>query len=67
MYRSSHAAAAAASIAPAVFFYKLAIGEGRLWILVEILHVGVRRRTVEVVVALFDVLTVVAFIAGKAE
>ena len=54
-------------IPPPVFFDKLAVGKGGLGIFVEILHVGVGGRGVEVEVILFDVLPMVAFVAGEAK
>ena len=46
---------------------EVAVGEGRLRVLVEVLHVRVRRRAVEVEVVLLDVLAVVALAVGQAE
>ena len=46
---------------------QLLIREGGLRILVQILHVGVRRRGVQVEVAFLAVLAVIAFVAGEAE
>ena len=43
------------------------VGKFRLRILVEILHVGVRGRAVEVEVILLDVFAVIALFAGEAE
>jgi hypothetical protein len=40
---------------------------GRLRVLVEILHVRVRRRAVEIKVVLFDVFAVIAFAVGQSE
>src|SRR5262249_25130375 len=45
----------------------LVIGVRRLRIFVEVLHVGMRRRAVEIEVILFDVLAVVALAVGQAE
>ena len=53
--------------APPVFFDQLRIRESPLGILVERLEIGVRGRRVQVVVALLDVLAVVAFAVGQAE
>ena len=53
--------------APGVFADQLAIGIRRLWILVLPAHVRVRRRRVEVVVVLLDVLAVVALVPRQAE
>ena len=44
-----------------------AYGNSALRVLVEVLHVGVRRRAVEVEVVLLHVLAVVALVAGQAE
>src|SRR6266581_3700375 len=38
-----------------------------MWILVQIFHVGVRGSTVEVEVIFFDILAMIAFVAGQAE
>ena len=46
---------------------QLAVGEFRLRIFVERLHVGMGRRRVEVVVKLFHVLAVIAFRAREAK
>src|SRR6267142_5906372 len=51
----------------AVRFYQIGIGIGRLWVLVEILHVGVRRRTVEVEVVLLHIFAMVALVVGQPE
>ncbi len=50
-----------------VFFHQLPVGKFRLGILVEILHVRVRGRGVEVEVILLHVLAVIALVAGQAE
>ena len=47
--------------------HQIAIREFRLRILVEILHVGMRRRAVEIEVVLLDVLAVIAFAVGQSE
>ena len=52
---------------PTVRLYQISVGESRLRILVEILHVRMRRRTVEVEVVFFDVLAVVAFAVREPE
>src|SRR5215472_13119880 len=39
----------------------------RLWIFVQALHIGMRRRGVEVVIILFDVFAVIPLIASQAE
>ena len=46
---------------------QLIIGIGRLRILVQILHVGVRRRAVEVEVIFLHILAVIALAVGQAE
>ena len=46
---------------------QIIVGIRRLRILVQILHVGMRRRGVQIEVILFNVLTVVAFAVGQAE
>ena len=43
------------------------VGKGRLRILVEHPHVGVRRDRVEVVVELLDILAMIALLVGKTE
>jgi hypothetical protein len=53
--------------APAVGQDEVGVGIGLVWILVEILHVRVCRRTVEVEVILLDVLAVVALAVGEPE
>ena len=53
--------------AAAVVLDEVGVGEGRLRVLVEVLHVRVRRRGVEVEVVLLDVLAVVALAVGQAE
>ena len=53
--------------AAAVLLDELGVGKRALRILVEHLQVGVRRRGVEVVVKLLDVLAVVALAVGQAE
>src|SRR5262249_36818324 len=53
--------------APPVFFHQVRVGELRLRILVEALHVAVCRGGIEIEVALLDVLAVIAFGSGKAE
>ena len=53
--------------AAAVLFDELRVGKLALRIFVERLEIRVRRRRVEVVVALLDVLAVVAFAVGQAE
>jgi hypothetical protein len=56
-----------AATATSVLLDQLAIGIGRLRILVERPHVGVRRRAVEMEVVLLDVLAVIALVAGEPE
>ena len=51
----------------AVRLHQIGVGIGRLRVLVEILHVGVRRRAVEVEVVLLHVLAVVALAVGQSE
>ena len=46
---------------------EVGVGERRLRILVEVLHVRVGRRAVEVEVVLLDVLAVIALAVGQAE
>ena len=53
--------------APTVCLYQISIGKGRLGVLVEILHVRVGRRAVEIEVVLLHVLAVVALAVGEAE
>ena len=53
--------------APLVGRDDVVVGIGRLRVLVEILHVRVRRRRVEVEVVLLDVLAVVPLAVGQAE
>src|ERR1700722_17911282 len=50
-----------------ILFDQPGVGKLRLRIFVQILHVGMRRRTVEIEVVLFYVLAMVAFVAGEAE
>ena len=52
---------------PAVRLHQVGVGKRRLRILVEILHVRVRRRAVEVEVVLLHVLAVVALAVGQSE
>ena len=56
-----------AARAAAVFLEQLLVGKLGLRILVQALHVGMRRRGIEVEVTLLHVLAVVALIAGEAE
>src|SRR6266568_6331087 len=53
--------------APPIFLDQTRIRKFRLRVFVERLHVGMRRRRVEVVVELFYVLTVIALGAGETE
>ena len=53
--------------AAAVGLHQVVVRVGRLRVLVQILHVRVRRRAVEVEVVLLDVLAVVALAVGQAE
>src|SRR5262249_17414134 len=50
-----------------VLFDEQTVGELHLWILVQILHVGVRWRRIEVEVVFLDVFAVVALVAGQTE
>ena len=43
------------------------VGKRGLRILVQIFHVGVRRRAVEIKIVLFDILAMIAFAVGQAE
>ena len=55
-------------IAPArVLSHQVFVGEARLGIFVEHLHVAVRRRAVEVEIVFLDILAVIALRAGQAE
>ncbi len=54
-------------VAPRVLLHEARVGKRRLRVLVEHLHVGVRRRGVEVEVVLLDVLAVIALAAGEPE
>jgi hypothetical protein len=53
--------------ATTVYRYQVGVGIGRLRVLVEILHVRVGRRAVEIEVILFHVLAMVAFAVGEPE
>ena len=53
--------------APPIFLHQLSVGKFRLRILVQILHVGMRGRRVEVEVVFLHVLAVIALVAGQAE
>ncbi len=55
------------SRAPPVRLNQVVIGEGRLGILVQVFHVRVGRRVIEVKVVLLDILTVIAFAVVEAE
>src|SRR5262245_7374971 len=52
---------------PLVLLDEVKIREFRLWVLVQILHVGMRRRVIEIEVVLLDVFTVIAFRRHKPE
>src|SRR5262245_43141781 len=54
-----------ATAAVTVFLNQLAVGKFGLGIFVQELHVGVRRRGVEIEVIFFDVLSMVPLIAGQ--
>ncbi len=49
----------------AIFFDELVVREGRLGIFVQVLHVGMRRRRIEVEVILLHVLAMIAFMARQ--
>ena len=51
----------------AVRLHQVGVRKRLLWVLVEILHVRVRRRAVEIEVILFHILAVVAFAVREAE
>ena len=51
----------------AVLFHQFRVRKLRLGILVQILHIGVRRRAVKIEVALFHILAVIAFVTRKPE
>ena len=57
----------AAAGPPLVLRREMGVGELRLRILIEILHVRMGRRVVEVEVVFLDVLAVVAFVGGESE
>ena len=56
-----------AAAAAAAGLDEIGVGKGRLRILVEVLHVRMGRRAVEVEVVLLDVLAVIALAVGQAE
>ena len=56
-----------ATIAPPVGLDQIAVGKRRLRILVQVLHVRVRRRAVEIEVVFLDVFAVVALAVRQAE
>src|SRR5436309_2242405 len=56
-----------AGAAPVVLLHQLRVGELGLRVLVERLHVRMRGRGVEEVVAVLHVFAVIAFVAGEAE
>jgi hypothetical protein len=56
-----------ATSAAQIFFHERRVGECRLRISVQAFHVAVRRRVIEVEVALLDVFAVIAFVVGQAE
>src|SRR6185503_17099583 len=47
--------------------HEFSIRERRLRVFVQVPHVGMRRSTVQVVVVVFNIFTVVAFVAGESE
>jgi hypothetical protein len=53
--------------APPIGLYKIAIGVRILRIFIEVLHIRVGRRAIEVEVIFFDVLAVIAFRVGQPE
>ena len=55
------------AVAPAVRLHQVGVGKGRLRVLVEVLHVRVGRRAVEVEVVLLHILAVVALAVGQSE
>src|SRR5207249_57608 len=55
------------SATPRILLHQPLVGECRLWILVEELHVGMRRRRVEIEIVFLDVLAVIALWSGEAE
>ena len=50
-------------VSRAVAMHEFCIRERSLWVLVQVLHVGMCRSAVEVVVIFFDIFAVVAFVA----
>src|SRR5205823_8219192 len=52
---------------PMVLFDQLRIRIRSLRVLVQVLHVGVRRSAIEIEVIFFDILAMIAFVAGQAE
>ena len=54
-----------AAATSAVSFDKVSVGKRRLRVLVEVLHVRMRRRAVEVEVVLFDIFAVIALTVGQ--
>ena len=53
--------------APLVGVHQVGVRKGRLGVFVEVLHVGVGRRRVEVEVVFLDILAVIAFAVGQTE
>ena len=53
--------------APAILFHQPRVGELALRVLVQVFHVGVCRRRVQIKVVLFHILAVIALAAGEAE
>ena len=51
----------------AIRFDQITVGKLLLRILIEVYHVGVRRRAVEIKIAFLNVLAVVAFAVGQAK
>ncbi len=56
-----------ATVAPLVRLDQIIVGKGRLRILVQVLHVGMRRRAVEIEVVFLHVFAVVGFAVRQAE
>src|SRR4051812_13483677 len=53
--------------APAVGLQQVDIGIGGLRVFVEIVHIGMGRRRVKIVIVFFDIFAVVAFAIGQAK
>ena len=48
-----------------ILFPKLIIGEGLLWVFIQILHVVVGRGIIEIIIQLLHIFTVIAFIVNQ--